>query len=221
LRYGQTIRLRPSLNQKPPAFRRDRGNRRQFTFEAVLFRQEHDPSVRQDHTAGEGVCDVIIDRLTGPAAGTDRHALRNANADPAAATGPADGLLLRDITPRRREEVSLFAVVQDHRDRRQNREFPRLYLLKVLVGHIRFIPVFLFCLLPCACLRTTPEAQNRQDKEDRRDPPFNPCFVLRRRRGRHKRGHTSQNQSQNTANFPAHFSILPFGIMVHANNIIP
>ncbi len=86
LRYGQTIRLRPSLNQKPPAFRRDRGNRRQFTFEAVLFRQEHDPSVRQDHTAGEGVCDVIIDRLTGPAAGTDRHALRNANADPAAAT---------------------------------------------------------------------------------------------------------------------------------------
>ncbi len=87
--HGQAISLRPGLDHKPIAFRRDRRNGVQFTVEAVLCRQENDPPVCQDHLADEGIRDVIVNRLTGPAAGPKRHALRHADADTAARSGPA------------------------------------------------------------------------------------------------------------------------------------
>ena len=69
MRHGQAIVLRPGLDHKPVAFRQDRGDRGQLAIEAVLFCQEDDPPVRENRQAVEGVRDIVIDRLTGPAAG--------------------------------------------------------------------------------------------------------------------------------------------------------
>ena len=106
----QAIGLRPGLDHKPTAFGRYAGDRRQLHFEAVLGRHEYDPAICDDHLARKDVCDVVIDRLTGAAARSDRHTLRDPDADAAAGAGPADGLRLRDIAPRRREEVGRFTL---------------------------------------------------------------------------------------------------------------
>lgn len=71
MRHGQPVVFRPGLDHKSVTFRQNRGDRGQLAVESVLFCQEDDPPVRENRQAVEGVCDVVINCLTGPTARPD------------------------------------------------------------------------------------------------------------------------------------------------------